>query len=173
MFWLFWGAKISFFAKVPQKWSSFFLKNTLFFRYIRGGRVGGQTQCNKFYIFLFLFEGFSYSLLESENRNSVKFNASSIQFKSFIGSQRNNNSSQNHNPIYSLSRGLESIHIHCSLFTFMWSEANCTIAESKNINVKCEDGQNILLFGVHFILIHSVTKSRKKARVKHVFPWTT
>ena len=37
MFWPFWGANFFFFAKVPQKWSSFLKKIHCIFRYNRGG----------------------------------------------------------------------------------------------------------------------------------------
>ena len=49
------GGKNFFFAKVPQWWSSFLKKIHCIFRYIRGGRGGGQTGCNKCYIFFFWF----------------------------------------------------------------------------------------------------------------------
>ena len=49
------GGKNFFFAKVPQWWSSFLKKIHCIFRYIRGGEGGGQTGCNKCYIFFFDF----------------------------------------------------------------------------------------------------------------------
>ena len=48
------GGKIFFFAKVPQKWSSFFKKYIVFF--VTLGRGGGQTRYDICHIFFF-FEG--------------------------------------------------------------------------------------------------------------------
>ena len=51
----FWGATKFSFAKVHHYWSSFLKKIHCIFRYIRGGEGGGQTGCNKCYIFFFDF----------------------------------------------------------------------------------------------------------------------